>query len=101
MLTETYDLEHDLQRPLVHALEACGCWVLVNRVVRHRGHPTGLQAIRGGRLSAAPTPFAVVLGIAPRAPEDDAGRAIGGSDGAASIRIGKRPATGRRTRRVG
>lgn len=51
----TFEFESDLQAAIVDALERCGCWVMVNRVVRHRRQPTGLGTGSPDLLVVIPT----------------------------------------------
>lgn len=51
----TYEFESELQEAIVRALEACGCWPMVNRVVKHRRAPTGLGTGSPDLLVAIPT----------------------------------------------
>lgn len=57
----TYALESDLQAAVIGALEACGCWPIVNRVVRHRGGATGLGLGSPDLVVVVPTHGAICL----------------------------------------
>jgi hypothetical protein len=50
-----FEFESDLQEAIVRALESVHCWPMVNRVVMHRGRPTGLGTGSPDLLVAIPT----------------------------------------------